>query len=99
MLNFSLAFFFVFTSVFTVWNEELYLQPSIKSRGQMGLVKTLGNPTALGIVSFLLTFAPTSCCLMGWRGASSNSLLALIGAYYFMGGEYLAFRPADGQAV
>lgn len=69
--------------------EELYLQPSIKSRGQMGLVKTLGNPTALGIVSFLLTFAPTSCCLMGWRGATSNSLLALIGAYYFMGGMAL----------
>ncbi|SPO26512.1 related to ATO3 - plasma membrane protein with possible role in export of ammonia [Ustilago trichophora] len=69
--------------------EELYLQPSIKSRGQMGLVKTLGNPTALGIVSFLLTFSPTSCCLMGWRGASANSLLALIGAYYFMGGMAL----------
>ncbi|SNX84916.1 related to ATO3 - plasma membrane protein with possible role in export of ammonia [Melanopsichium pennsylvanicum] len=69
--------------------EELYLQPSVKSRGQMSLVKTFGNPTALGIVSFLLTFAPTSCCLMGWRGASSNSLLALIGAYYFMGGMAL----------
>lgn len=69
--------------------EELYLQPSIKSRNQLGLVKTFGNPTALGIVSFLLTFCPTSCCLMGWRGASANSLLALIGAYYFMGGMAL----------
>ncbi|SJX63556.1 related to ATO3-plasma membrane protein with possible role in export of ammonia [Sporisorium reilianum f. sp. reilianum] len=66
--------------------EELYLQPSIKSRSQMGLVKAFGNPTPLGIVSFLLTLMPTSCCLMGWRGASSNSLLALIGAFYFMGG-------------
>ncbi|CDR88535.1 related to ATO3-plasma membrane protein with possible role in export of ammonia [Sporisorium scitamineum] len=66
--------------------EELYLQPSIKSRNQMSLVKTFGNPTSFGIVSFLLTLTPTSCCLMGWRGASSNSLLALIGAYYFMGG-------------
>ncbi len=26
---------------------------------------------------------------MGWRGASANSLLALIGAYYFMGGMAL----------
>ncbi|KIS68742.1 uncharacterized protein UMAG_03310 [Mycosarcoma maydis] len=66
--------------------EELYLQPSIKSRSQMGLVKTFGNPTSFGIVSFLLTLMPTSCCLMGWRGATSNSLLALIGAFYFMGG-------------
>ncbi|GAC99251.1 possible transmembrane sensor/transporter [Pseudozyma hubeiensis SY62] len=66
--------------------EELYLQPSIRSRSQAGLVKTFGNPTSLGIVSFLLTLTPTSCCLMGWRGATSNSLLALIGAYYFMGG-------------
>lgn len=69
--------------------EELYLQPSIKSRGQAGLVKTFANPTALGIVSFLLTFSPTSACLMGWRGASSNSLLALVGVYYFHGGMAL----------
>ena len=66
--------------------EELYLQPSIKSRGQLNLVKTFGNPTSFGIVSFLLTLLPASCCLMGWRGASSNSLLALIGAFYYMGG-------------
>lgn len=69
--------------------EELYLQPGVKSRNQLGLVKTFGNPTALGIVSFLLTFTPTSCCLMGWRGATANSLLALIGPYYFMGGMAL----------
>lgn len=69
--------------------EELYLQPSMKSRAQAGVVKTFGNPTALGIVSFLLTLSPTSCALMGWRGANSNSLLALIGVYYFHGGMAL----------
>ncbi|PWZ00236.1 hypothetical protein BCV70DRAFT_161161 [Testicularia cyperi] len=69
--------------------EELYLQPGVKSRAQLGVVKTFGNPTALGIVSFLLTFMPTSCCLMGWRGATANSLLALLGPYYFMGGMAL----------
>ena len=67
----------------------MYLQPNVKSRAQLGLVKTLGNPTALGIVSFVLTFTPTSCCLMGWRGATTNSLLALIGSFYFMGGMAL----------
>ncbi|PWN46789.1 hypothetical protein IE53DRAFT_6411 [Violaceomyces palustris] len=66
--------------------EELYLQPSLKSRQQAGMVKTFGNPTALGIVSFLLTFTPTCCCLMGWRGSNSNSVVSLLGAYYFMGG-------------
>lgn len=66
--------------------EEMYLQPGIKSRAQGANIKTFGNPTPLGIVSFLLTYTPTMAVLMGWRGTTPNSLLSLLGVYYLFGG-------------
>ncbi|CAO1612984.1 unnamed protein product [Sympodiomycopsis kandeliae] len=65
--------------------EELYLQPSIRSRSQGQLIKTLGNPTSLGIVCFILNLCPTSCLLMGFRGMTPTGQLALLGPYYSMG--------------
>ena len=58
--------------------EELYLQPGAKSRAQAQNIKTFGNPTPLGIVCFLLTYTPTMCILMGFRGTTSASLLSLL---------------------
>lgn len=66
--------------------EKLYLQPSIKSSSQAANLKTFGNPTIIGIICFLLSFTPTSCLLMGWRGASATSAFALIGSYYLLSG-------------
>lgn len=66
--------------------EEMYLQPGSKSRQQTSNIKAFGNPTPLGIVCFLLTYTPTMCVLMGFRGTTANSLLSLLGAYYFFGG-------------
>ncbi|CAO1620597.1 unnamed protein product [Parajaminaea phylloscopi] len=66
--------------------EELYLQPSLKSRQQGELIKALGNPTALGIICFIFNLLPTSTILMGWRGQTAMGQLGLQGVYYFVGG-------------
>ncbi|EPQ28637.1 uncharacterized protein PFL1_03940 [Pseudozyma flocculosa PF-1] len=70
--------------------EQLYLQPQIKSSAQAQNIKTFGNPTIIGIISFLLSFSPTTVCLMGWHGTTSASTLALMPAYYLLSGIGLA---------
>lgn len=62
------------------------MQPSLKSRQQGELIKALGNPTALGIICFILNLLPTSTILMGWRGQTAAGQLGLQGVYYFCGG-------------
>ncbi|GAA6005213.1 acetate uptake transporter family protein [Rhodotorula paludigena] len=65
--------------------ERLYLQPGgTKAKGD--LAKRFGNPTPLGIASFLLCLTPFSCYLMGWVGTSTAAAATLVGAMYFMGG-------------
>lgn len=69
--------------------ERLYLQPGgAKAKGD--LAKRFGNPTPLGIASFLLSLTPFSCYLMGWTGTSTAAAPTLVGAMYFMGGLGLA---------
>jgi len=65
--------------------ERLYLQPGGVG-GKGDLTKRLGNPTPLGIASFLLCLTPFSADLMGWAGATTNSTVVPSGAYYFIGG-------------
>lgn len=50
----------------------------IQSRAQQEAIKRFANPTPIGIVSFLLTYAPTVAVLANWRGTTSASLLALM---------------------
>jgi len=65
--------------------EQLFLQPG--GRAPAGdLSKRFGNPTALGIVSHLLSLTPTAAYLMQWRGADATSLVSMVGPYYFIGG-------------
>lgn len=63
--------------------EKLYLSPPNKVKGE--LRKTFGNPTPIGIGSFLLGATPLACDLMGWRGAGGSGA-ATIGVYYFTSG-------------
>lgn len=58
----------------------------MKSRQQTQLIKALGNPTALGIICFILNLFPTSCLLMGFRGQTASGLVSLTGVYYLTGG-------------
>jgi len=65
--------------------ERLYLQPGgEKAKGDLS--KRLGNPTSLGIISFLLCLTPVSCYLMGF--ASTNATSSYVGStwFYFIGG-------------
>ncbi|KAL2699279.1 hypothetical protein AAEP93_009254 [Penicillium crustosum] len=62
--------------------EKMYLTPQLPVKGQ--LRKTLGNPTPLALLGFLLSTTSFGCEAMQWRGAKMGS--ALIGMYYFYGG-------------
>ncbi|KAF2789025.1 hypothetical protein K505DRAFT_215727, partial [Melanomma pulvis-pyrius CBS 109.77] len=63
--------------------EKLYLSPQNKVHGD--LRRTVGNPTPLALIGFLLSLTPLSMDLMGWRGAGGNGA-AGTGTYYFFGG-------------
>ncbi|KAK4051492.1 hypothetical protein OIO90_004706 [Microbotryomycetes sp. JL221] len=65
--------------------ERLFLQTGGVG-GKGDLAKRLGNPTPLGIASFLLCLTPFACDLMGWGGTTSNAGAVTIGAFYFIGG-------------
>ncbi|KAF8862883.1 hypothetical protein BDZ45DRAFT_702727 [Acephala macrosclerotiorum] len=65
--------------------EKLYLSPQNRVHGD--LRATLGNPTPLALVGFLVALSPLSVELMGWRGATG--LNATIGVNYFFGGFLL----------
>ncbi|KAJ4359855.1 uncharacterized protein N0V89_000411 [Didymosphaeria variabile] len=63
--------------------EKLYLSPQTRVHGD--LRRTVGNPTPLALLGFLLSLMPLSMDLMGWRGAGGNGA-AGTGTYYFFGG-------------
>lgn len=65
--------------------ERLYLQPG-GTAAKGDLAKRFGNPTPLGIISFLLCLTPLACDLMGWAGASAGSAATLAGPAYLIGG-------------
>lgn len=65
--------------------EMLYLQPRDAGR-QYPLAKTFGNPTALGVTSFLLAHIPLSMDLCGFRGATAGSSVAMLGGFYACAG-------------
>ncbi|KIK69121.1 hypothetical protein GYMLUDRAFT_152681 [Collybiopsis luxurians FD-317 M1] len=65
--------------------EKLFLQPGGKALPQ-GFSTRFGNPTPVGLASFLLALTPTGCYLMQWGGASATSLITAVGPYYFIGG-------------
>jgi len=65
--------------------EMMYLQP--KAAGmQYPLAKTFGNPTPLGVSSFLLALMPLALDLCGFRGASAASSVAMLGGFYAVAG-------------
>ncbi|KAI0160749.1 hypothetical protein GGR57DRAFT_456233 [Xylariaceae sp. FL1272] len=66
--------------------EKLYLSPQNRVKGE--LRKTLGNPTAIGIVGFVISLGPLACDLMGWRGAGGSGA-ASIPFFIFFGGLLL----------
>lgn len=63
--------------------EKIYLSP--KNQVSNNVRSTVGNPTPLALVGFLLCLTPLSNVLMGWRGAGGLGA-AEVGAYYFFGG-------------
>ncbi|KAJ5594826.1 GPR1/FUN34/YaaH-class plasma membrane protein [Penicillium hispanicum] len=74
--------------------EKLYLSPMMHR--QPAQVKSLGNPTPLGIGAFVLTATPLSCCLMSWRGAGGSgaafsSVLILFGGLLLVLSSVLEF--------
>lgn len=48
-------------------------------------VKSLGNGSALGLISFLLSLTPLSCVLLGLRDTTSMGNLSLVGTFYGVG--------------
>ncbi|KAF2152128.1 hypothetical protein K461DRAFT_322226 [Myriangium duriaei CBS 260.36] len=63
--------------------EKIYLSPQNKVAGE--LRKTVGNPTPVALVGFLLSLTPLSCILIGWRGAGGSGA-SDTAAYFFFGG-------------
>ncbi|KAF2188745.1 hypothetical protein K469DRAFT_86076 [Zopfia rhizophila CBS 207.26] len=63
--------------------EKLYLSPQNRVHGD--LRRTVGNPTPLALIGFLISLTPLSMDLMGWRGAGGNGAAGL-GTYFFFGG-------------
>jgi len=65
--------------------ERLYLTPGGQS-SKGDLAKRLGNPTALGIISFLLCLTPVSCFLMGFGDSNASSNTSNAGSFIMIGG-------------
>jgi len=65
--------------------ELLYLQPRDQNR-QYPFAKTFGNPTPLGVTSFLLAHVPLSMDLLNFRGATAASSVAMLGGFYACAG-------------
>ncbi|KAJ9296873.1 hypothetical protein DTO271G3_5072 [Paecilomyces variotii] len=63
--------------------EKIYLTPKTRVKGDIRA--TVGNPTPLGILGFVVTLGPLSCQLMGWRGSGGGGA-AIVGVMYFIGG-------------
>jgi len=65
--------------------EKLYLQPGGQA-AKGDLAKRLGNPTALGLISFLLCLTPVSCFLMGFGDSDATSNTSNAGSFILIGG-------------
>jgi len=65
--------------------EMLYLQPR-DARRSYPLAGTFGNPTPLGISSFLVAHVPLALDLLNLRGATAASSVAMLGAFYACAG-------------
>lgn len=64
--------------------ERMFFQPSKPLKGDFA--KRFGNPTLLGLISFLIPYTSTIFILLGWGGADPpTSLIGLDGDYYFIG--------------
>lgn len=50
------------------------------------LAKNLGNPSPLGIITFILVQAPTAFIQMGWGKTTVAANTVLFGPYYMLGG-------------
>lgn len=50
------------------------------------LAKNLGNPTPLGMITFILVQAPSAFIQMGWGNTTVGANTALFGTYYMVGG-------------
>lgn len=60
--------------------ERLFLQTG-GTGGKGDLAKRFGNPTPLGVASFLICLTPFSCELMGWGGTTTAAATPAIGAF------------------
>ncbi|TFK98747.1 GPR1/FUN34/yaaH family-domain-containing protein [Pterulicium gracile] len=66
--------------------ERLFLQPGGPPSRTHDLSRQFGNPSPLGMLSFILCLSPTACFLLCFDGTTGASSVALIGTYYFGGG-------------
>ncbi|KAJ7481915.1 GPR1/FUN34/yaaH family-domain-containing protein [Mycena latifolia] len=67
--------------------ERVVLPPEGEPRsGGPSNPKQFGDPTALAVISYLLSLTPTVFMLMGWDGTAPSSFPSMIGAFYFIGG-------------
>lgn len=53
------------------------------------LAKRFANPTPMALGSFAIVFTTLTMDLMGFRGASSDSALSIVGAIYYLAGVSL----------
>jgi len=65
--------------------EMLYLQPREPGK-DYPLERSFGNPTALGVSSFLFVHTPLAMDLLNFQGATSSSSTAMIGGFFACGG-------------
>lgn len=72
--------------------EKLYLQPG-GAQAKGDLTKRFGNPTALGVASFLLCLTPFSCELMGCACLSSPDIPSPLPPMLRCHGERVACFP------
>jgi len=61
--------------------ESLYLQPR-DARMTGTLASKVGNPTPLGVSSFLFAHVPLAMDLLNFQGATAASSVAMLGAFY-----------------
>lgn len=69
--------------------ERLFFQPTA-AKGDLS--KRLGNPTLLGLLGFLVPFTTTMFCITQFKGASTASLPAISGFWYFYGGKVINMK-------
>lgn len=64
--------------------ERHFFTPVSTQRNE--IIKRFGNPTLLGLISFLIPYTSTIFILLGWGGAvPPTTLVGLCGDYYFLG--------------